>query len=300
MELYQLRTFVTVAEEKHLTRAAERLYTSQPAVSAHIKALEEEFGVQLFTRSRKGMQLTEAGTHLLEKARSILDSSNELLNHAQKLTGEAFGKVRVGLNTDPNVLRVASFVRFVKGAHPRVRLHLTQSSSSRVLKYLRTGEFDCGFIMGKNQFPDIAAVCLNQIEFLVAGPKEWEDRLKDASIEEISDFSWVIASDACPLAPIIDELFGKPLQCFCKSVEADDETMKQLILAGAGVGLMYKNDALAAQKQGKVALWRGRTVRTNLSFVYLKRRHEDPNIQAVLDGIRCTWRLPVQAVPAAV
>jgi DNA-binding transcriptional LysR family regulator len=291
MELYQLRTFVTVAEERHLTRAAERLYTSQPSVSAHIKALEEEFGVQLFTRSRKGMRLTDAGSDLLKKAMTILDSSKELLSHAQKLTGEVFGKVRVGLNTDPNVLRVASFVRFMKGLHPRVRLQLTQSSSTRVLKYLRTGEFDCGFIMGKNRFPDITAVCLNRIEFLVVGPKEWEDRLKGASIEEISDFPWVIASDACPLAPVIDEMFGKPFQCFCKSVEADDETMKSLILAGTGVGLMYKNDALAAHKQGKVALWRGRPIQTNLSFVYLKREQDDPKIQAVLDGIRRTWKL---------
>ena len=61
MELYHLRTFVTVAEEGHLTRASERLFTSQPAVSAHIKALEEELGVTLFDRTPRGMQLTPAG-----------------------------------------------------------------------------------------------------------------------------------------------------------------------------------------------------------------------------------------------
>jgi len=61
MELYQLKTFVTVAEEGHLTRAAERLFTSQPAISAHIKSLEEELGVTLFHRTPKGMQLTTEG-----------------------------------------------------------------------------------------------------------------------------------------------------------------------------------------------------------------------------------------------
>ena len=58
MELYQLRTFAAVAEESHLTRAAERLHLSQPAVSGHIKALEGELGVRLFDRAPTGMELT--------------------------------------------------------------------------------------------------------------------------------------------------------------------------------------------------------------------------------------------------
>ena len=78
MELYHLRTFVTVAEEGHLTRASERLFTSQPAVSAHIKALEEELGVTLFERTPRGMQLTPAGDRLLATARTTLASTNDI------------------------------------------------------------------------------------------------------------------------------------------------------------------------------------------------------------------------------
>ena len=70
MELYQLRTFAAVADEGHLTRASERLHLSQPAVSGHIKALEGELGVRLFERASTGMQLTAAGSELLERARS--------------------------------------------------------------------------------------------------------------------------------------------------------------------------------------------------------------------------------------
>ena len=75
MDLYQLRTFLTVAEEGHLTRAAEKLFTSQPAVSTHIRVLEEELGVQLFERSAKGMTLTAQGTALREHARRIVDAT---------------------------------------------------------------------------------------------------------------------------------------------------------------------------------------------------------------------------------
>ena len=77
MELYHLKTFVTVAEEGHLTRAAERLFTSQPAISAHIKALEEELGVTLFERTPKGMQLSPAGAQLLAQAQRTLAAAGD-------------------------------------------------------------------------------------------------------------------------------------------------------------------------------------------------------------------------------
>ena len=66
MELYQLKTFVAIAREGSLTRAAERVFTSPPAVSAQLKALEDELGVKLFERTPRGMVPTEAGTRLLE------------------------------------------------------------------------------------------------------------------------------------------------------------------------------------------------------------------------------------------
>ena len=81
MEIYQLRTFVTVAQQGHLTQAAELLHLSQPAVTAQIKALEEEFGVALFERYPGGVQLTEAGKLILPDAQQILSQARSLLYH---------------------------------------------------------------------------------------------------------------------------------------------------------------------------------------------------------------------------
>ena len=72
MELYQLRSFAAVAELAHLTRAAEKLHISQPAVSAQIKALEDELGVILFERTPQGMLLTAAGRKLLPEAEKVV------------------------------------------------------------------------------------------------------------------------------------------------------------------------------------------------------------------------------------
>src|SRR5690606_17339909 len=93
MDLTQLRTFVAVAQEGHLTRAAERLHISQPAASAHIRALESFFELQLFTRTNRGLELTVAGQRLAEGAGRVLGSTLELTSLARELRGGKVGRL---------------------------------------------------------------------------------------------------------------------------------------------------------------------------------------------------------------
>ncbi|MEP6610162.1 MAG: LysR family transcriptional regulator, partial [Burkholderiaceae bacterium] len=88
MELYQLRSFAAIAETGQLTRAAEKLHVSQPAVSAQLKALEEELEFALFERTPNGMVLTAAGKRLLAEADKVLAAAQHLQNHARMLKGE--------------------------------------------------------------------------------------------------------------------------------------------------------------------------------------------------------------------
>src|SRR5687768_2523226 len=113
MELYQLRTFLTVAEEGHLTRAAEKLFTSQPAVSTQIRALEEELGMRLFDRSAKGMALTAAGISLRDHARRIVDATRDFKQHAEHLRRDVSGELILGLNNGPEILRLLPILRLL-------------------------------------------------------------------------------------------------------------------------------------------------------------------------------------------
>ena len=78
MELYQLRSFVIVAEEKNVSKAAKRLFTTPPSVNAHIKDLETEWNVALFDRTARGMKITEQGEILKEKAQQTLQAAQDL------------------------------------------------------------------------------------------------------------------------------------------------------------------------------------------------------------------------------
>ena len=98
-----------VAELGHLTRAAERLHVSQPALSAQIKSLEDELDVVLFERSAAGMTLTKAGRDLLPAALDVLAAAQRLRGRAAEMQGALHGKLRLGTVADPELTRVARY-----------------------------------------------------------------------------------------------------------------------------------------------------------------------------------------------
>jgi DNA-binding transcriptional LysR family regulator len=126
MELYHLKTIITVAEEGHLTRAAQRLNTSQPAVSAHIKNLEEELGLRLFTRTPKGMRLTEEGSVLRIRAAEALSMIDTIRDEAGELKAEVTGTLKLGLHIDPRYLRIDCLLSHLQRIHSRLDFHLLQ------------------------------------------------------------------------------------------------------------------------------------------------------------------------------
>lgn len=95
----QLKCFIVVAEELNFRRAADRLFMSQPPLSRHIKALEASLGIALFDRDRQGVQLTDAGQAFLEKARSLLQQSNDLVAEMGTSGLTASRSLRVGMTT---------------------------------------------------------------------------------------------------------------------------------------------------------------------------------------------------------
>lgn len=97
MELYQIRYFLAVADTLNFTRASERSFVSQPALTKAIQRLEETIGGRLFDRSKNSVQLTELGRGMLPSLRQIYDSANEAREQARRLTRERKEVVRVGV-----------------------------------------------------------------------------------------------------------------------------------------------------------------------------------------------------------
>ncbi|MBC9726964.1 LysR family transcriptional regulator [Streptomyces sp. TRM68367] len=147
VHLRDLRYFVTVAEELHFTRAAERLYVSQPALSKQVRALERQLGVELFRREPRGVTLTEAGTALLPHARRVLAAWAEGAAAVEAVRSAQRSTLVVGMSTSPGRggLLPAIRSRFT-AAHPEVVVRLRQVGWEDPTAGLADGEADVAFV----------------------------------------------------------------------------------------------------------------------------------------------------------
>jgi DNA-binding transcriptional LysR family regulator len=154
IEFRHLRYFVSVAEELHFGRAAARMYITQPGLSQAIARLEREFEVQLFTRTRGNVELTEAGTELLHRARRLLCDLDDAVTRARMAGRGEAGLVRVGvaLLAEP---AVAPALEAFQAEHEGIVLDRSAMVSERLLELLQEGRLHAALI---HQVPGLATV----------------------------------------------------------------------------------------------------------------------------------------------
>jgi DNA-binding transcriptional LysR family regulator len=147
MELRHLRYFIAVAEEGHITRAAERLDMQQPPLSAQIAALERELEVKLFRRKARGVELTDAGRAFLEGARAMLAHLDRSCEKTRRIARGDEGRISVGVT--PTCMYhpfVPQAVRAFREAYPNVVLRLQESRSVDLYQQLADERIDAAFV----------------------------------------------------------------------------------------------------------------------------------------------------------
>src|SRR6476620_6354822 len=147
MELRHLRYFIAVAEEQHITRAAERLDMQQPPLSQQIKALERELEVQLFHRKARGVELTDAGRSLLDDARTIFAALGQAVETTRRTARGELGRICVGVTpTGPFHPFVPRVIRSFREAFPKVYLKMEESISNELIEHVHQERIDAAFI----------------------------------------------------------------------------------------------------------------------------------------------------------
>jgi DNA-binding transcriptional LysR family regulator len=293
MELYQLRTFAAVAEQGHLTRAAELLHISQPAVSGQIKALEQEFDLRLFERASSGMSLTVAGRELLAHAQRVLSAAEEFKRSAQQLTGDVSGALRLGTVSDPDSLRVGDLMAAAVKRHPRVEIELHHEVSGAALEGVREGRLDASFYFGDDPGRDFSTLRLREFVYCVTAPAAWAAKIAAADWDDIVALPWILTPAISTHNRLVTRLFEQqgvaPPQ---RQIEADQESViHALVVSGVGVSLMREEAARALAHRGEICIWPRARLRTTLWFVCAAERAESPVLKAIFSLLRSTWKL---------
>jgi DNA-binding transcriptional LysR family regulator len=293
MELYQLKGFAAVAGQGHLTRAAEHLHISQPALSAQIKALEDELGVELFERLPGGMALTPAGKRLLSKAQSVIAAARALSSEALTLRGEVAGRVRLGTTADPELVRLPQLLAAAVERCPLLEIELHQEVSGVAFEKVRDGALDAAFYYGDVTHPAVASQALRELEFRVVAPAAWRDRVEEASFAALAKEPWILAPAISTYRVLSDELFAKHGITPVNLIEADNEAViRSLVAGGLGIALMRDDLVRTLVDANEVCVWNGAQMSTTLQFLWRKEQGRDSVTLALLDLVGDVWPPP--------
>jgi DNA-binding transcriptional LysR family regulator len=164
IELRQLRYFVTVAEELHFGRAAQRLHMTQPPLSQTIAALEEMLGAPLFLRNRRQVELTPAGAALLPEARRMLLEAAGLPELVRRAAAGEAGKLSLAFVTSADYSVLPPFLRRYRAAYPQVHITLQEATSDLQVEDLLRERIDAGLLIPP--LPDKARTHLDYMKVL--------------------------------------------------------------------------------------------------------------------------------------
>lgn len=288
MDIYQLRTFVTVAREGSITRASELLFLSQPAVSAHIKSLEDELGLVLFERTPRGMSLTGTGTKLLAKAEQMLAMHRDLLDEAQRIKGRVSGKIHLGTSRSTGAEMLGKLLTRLSETCPDIEVALQYGSSAEIVRAIRSGALDAGFYTDDgNPDAELETIAVDRFGIFLAAPRGWIGDSGRPDWQKLARMPWICpASNTCcgRAAESVFERNGFRPQ---KLVSVDQESVtRTLIAGGVGVGLLHADTAREAEAKGEVELVGGVQQEVRVLFGYPRGRAHDPLIEALSAAVR--------------
>jgi LysR family transcriptional regulator, transcription activator of glutamate synthase operon len=242
MELQQLKYFREVAEREHVTRASEKLFVSQSAVSRAVTQLEEELRVPLFYRQGRTVVLSPYGRIFLQhvtRALSILESGKRLLNEQ---TGEDSGTVSLGFLHSLGIEMVPRLIKEYRRKHPRIQFTLlVQRSGERLMEELFAGNIDlCLSVPGMFGQSDVAWSHLLDEELLIAMSHQHPLATKRSlNLRELSSETFLALSPEHTLRIIFDKVCAD--SSFLPKIAfegMDVATLRGLTAAGLGIALL--------------------------------------------------------------
>lgn len=217
------KTFICVAEEKNLTKASEKMYVSQPAISNAIKELEAELGFELFLRKNKGVELTSYGERLYEKCKPAIEKLNDVEEYFFNLNKNNAGLIKIGVNTSNlNQLFYDSMTKLLE-IYPDAEISILRYAENELYEGLDSGKLD--YIVVDSEYSKDNLECITEfnIEYQIIGDINYFKKYQNnpLTIQQFAQEKLILANKSYTSRNNIDEFFKKNYLSLTPFIELD-------------------------------------------------------------------------------
>ena len=290
MDLKQLRALIAIAETGSVSRAAELLHIVQPAVSKQLRLLEEDLGAALFTRGRRGMELTASGELMVEHAtralRELAQAKAQISPDPSILTGN----VTIGLLPSVSELVGASLVDTLKQRHPQLGLRITVGYAGHLQQWLENGEVDVALLYDPkpSSMLEVRAL-LDEALYLVGLPEAGLDLDRAVPLRDLSTLPMILPSRPHGLRLLLDHACvtaGIELSCVVETNAMG--LQKNLVRHGSGMTVLPGIAVLDDVAQGRLsaAPITEPDLRRRVVLALRTARHASAAVRYVADELR--------------
>ncbi len=289
MDYDQLASFLEVAKQQSFSRAAEKLYRTQPAISAQVRLLEQECGEKLFDRSGKKVLLTPAGEILSRYAQKMMGLEKEALQAIAELNQTPRGKLYIGAN-EATCLYVLpkTFARFMQ-LYPLVQISIYRNFSHKILQKVQEGAVDLGIVTLPQTANNTEVIRVFRDEVQVVVPKSHPlAKKRNVTIEEVAHHPLILPKTGHTRV-VIDRLLRDYREHIQISMElASVETIKKFVGAGLGISLISRTYAQPEVAAGLLKLipLEGQKIYRELGLIYRRDRYLSLPAKVFIEVVR--------------
>jgi DNA-binding transcriptional LysR family regulator len=289
MDYDQLASFLEVAKLNSFSRAAEKIYRTQPAISAQVRLLEQECGEKLFDRSGKKVQMTPAGEILKRYAEKLLGLQKEALQAIAELNQTPRGKLYIGAN-EATCLYVLpkTFAKF-KQLYPLVQISIYRNFSHKIVQKVQEGAVDLGIVTLPQSAPNMEVISVFKDEVQVVVPKTHAlAKNRSVTVEELAQYPLILPKTGHTRV-VIDRLLRDFRDRLQISMElASVETQKKFVGAGLGISLISRAYAQSDVAAGilKLIPLAGQKLFRELGLIYRRDRYLSLPAKVFLEVVR--------------
>ncbi len=300
MDYDQLASFLEVAKLQSFSRAAEKIYRTQPAISAQVRLLEQECGEKLFDRSGKRVLLTPAGEILRRYAEKLLDLQKEALQTIAELNQTPRGKLYIGAN-EATCLYVLpkTFAKF-KQLYPLVQISIYRNFSHKILQKVQEGAVDLGIVTLPQTANNMEVIPVFRDEVQVVVPKTHAlAKSRSVTVAEVAHYPLILPKTGHTRV-VMDRLLRDHRDHIQISMElASVETIKKFVGAGLGISLISRTYAQAEVAAGLLRLipLDGQKIHRELGLIYRRDRYLSLPAKVFIEVVRESTKASNSASP---